>query len=74
MLKKNQWPANEEPKYNRKYNLTYPKGLHETQRNEYFSNKLTTKPEENLRIASLNIKELDLGHGEHSLLQLCLNV
>ena len=48
--------------------------LQESQRNDYFGDKLTTKPNENLRIISLNINELDLGKGEHSLLQLCLNL
>ena len=46
----------------------------ESQRNEYFGDKLTTKPNENLRIVSLNINGIDLGKGEHSLLQLCLNL
>ena len=48
--------------------------LQETQRNEYFGDKLTIKPTENLRIISLNINGLDLGKGENSLLQLCLNL
>ena len=42
--------------------------LQESQRNEYFGDKITTKPNENLRIISLNISGLDLGKGEHSLL------
>ena len=42
--------------------------LQESQRNEYFGDKITTKPNENLRIISLNINGLDLGKGEHSLL------
>ena len=46
----------------------------ESQRNDYFGDKLTTKPTEHLRIISLNINGLDLGKGEHSLLQLCLNL
>ena len=50
------------------------KSLQETQRNEYFGDKLTIKPTENLRIISLNINGLDLGKGENSLLQLCLNL
>ena len=50
------------------------KSTQESQRNEYFGDKLTTKPNENLRIISLNINGLDLGKGEHSLLQLCLNL
>ena len=41
--------------------------LQESHRNEYFGDKLTTKPKENLRIIGLNINELDLGKGEHSL-------
>ena len=48
--------------------------LQESQRNEYFGDKLTTKTNENLRITSLNINGLDFGKGEHSLLQLCLNL
>ena len=48
--------------------------LQETQRNKYFGDKLTIKPTENLRIISLNINGLDLGKGEHSPLQLCLNL
>ena len=48
--------------------------LQEAQRNEYFGDKLTIKPTENLRIISLNINGLDLGKGEHSPLQLCLNL
>ena len=48
--------------------------LQESQTNEYFGDRLTTKPNENLRILSLNINGLDLGKGEHSLLQLCLNL
>ena len=48
--------------------------LQETQRNKYFGDKLTIKPTENLRIISLNINGLDLDIGEHSLLQLCLNL
>ena len=35
----------------------------EPQRNEYFGDKITTKPNENLRIISLNINGLDLGKG-----------
>ena len=50
------------------------KSTQESQRNKYFGDKLTTKPNENLRIISLNINELDLGKDEHSLLQLCLNL
>ena len=46
--------------------------LKESQRNEYFGDKLTTKPKENLRIISLNINELDLENDEHSLIQLYL--
>ena len=37
--------------------------LQESQRNEYFGDKITTKPNENLRIISLNINGLDLGKG-----------
>ena len=48
--------------------------LQKTQRNKYFGDKLTIKPTENLRIISLNINGLDLGKGEHSPLQLCLNL
>ena len=48
--------------------------LQESQRKEYFGDKLTTKPNKNLRIISLNLSRLDLGKGEHSLLQLCLNL
>ena len=48
--------------------------LQEFQRNEFFGNKLTTKSKENLHIINLNINRLDLGKGEHSLLQLCLNL
>ena len=48
--------------------------LQKSQTNEYFGDRLTTKPNENLRILSLNINGLDLGKGEHSLLQLCLNL
>ena len=48
--------------------------LQESQRNEHFSDKLTTKPNENLRIISLNINWLDLGKGEQSLFQLCINL
>ena len=50
------------------------KSTQESQRNEYFGDKLTTKPNGNLRIISLNINGLDLGKGEHSLLQLCPNL
>ena len=48
--------------------------LQESQRNDYFGDKLTTKPNENLRTISLNINGLDLGKGDHSLLQLCINL
>ena len=48
--------------------------LQESQKNEYFGDRLTTKPTENLRIISLNINGLDLGKDDHSLLQLCLNL
>ena len=45
--------------------------LQEFQRNEFFGNKLTTKSKENLHIINLNVNR---GKGEHSLLQLCLNL
>ena len=48
--------------------------LQESQKNEYFGDRLTTKPNENLRILSLNINGLGLGKGKHSLLQVCLNL
>ena len=48
--------------------------LQESQKNNYIGDKLTTKPNENLRVISLNINGLDLGKGKNSLLQLCLNL
>ena len=48
--------------------------LQKSQRNDYFGDKLSTKPIEHLRIISLNINGLDLGKGEHSILQLCSNL
>ena len=48
--------------------------LQKSQRNDYFRDKLTIKPNENLGIISLNNNVLDLGKGEHSLLQLFLNL
>ena len=48
--------------------------LQKFQRNDYFGNKLFTKPIENLCIINLNINGLDLGKGEHSLLQMCSNL
>ena len=48
--------------------------LQKSQRNDYFGDKLSTKPIENLRIIYLNINGLDLGKGEHFLLQLCSNL
>ena len=48
--------------------------LQESQRNDYFGNKLNIKPSESLRIISLNINGLDLDKGEHSLLQPCLSL
>ena len=48
--------------------------LQKSQRNNYFRDKLTIKPNENLGIISLNNNVLDLGKGEHSLLQLFLNL
>ena len=54
--------------------LSQPPLIVTSQENEYFGDKVTTKPKENLRIISLNINGLDLGNGEHSLLQLCLNL
>ena len=49
-------------------------GLHKSQRNDYFGDQLSTKSIRNIRIISLNINGLDLGKGEHSLLQLCSNL
>ena len=45
--------------------------LQKSQNNDYFGDKLSTKLIKHLRIISLNINGLDLGKGEHSLLQLC---
>ena len=48
--------------------------IKESKRNEYFGDKLTTKPNENLRIININKNGLDIGKGKHSVLQLCLNL
>ena len=50
------------------------KRLNETQKNEYFRDKLNTKLTENIEIVNLNINGLDLGHGEIIFLQRCLNL